>query len=435
MIWLRNTIGFAIGALGAALLLASGWAVGAVVWLALWFAGFLVYQSINAQRLYDWLSKPEERPVPAARGYWGEMFDSMSRFVSGEASVRSDLTADIERIRALLNQLPNGMMLLDDANVVQWHNRAASDLHGGVTVGRPVLQFLRQPEFGRYLESGQFERPLRCELAAMPGRTYELRVHDLEDGARVLISRDVTEQAKLDTMRDEFVANVSHEIRTPVTVIGGFAETMLDLELDKEKEREYLGAILKHSQTMQSLVADLLTLSSLEADIDAVEDDRINLQELFGVLAAEARDLSGGDHQIQTDAPAGTILIGQRTEIESAVRNLLTNAIRYTPKDGEVRLEWSDQDQEGRINVVDTGIGISAEHLPQLTQRFYRVDRARSRSTGGTGLGLAIVKRIAARHNATLNVASRPGEGSTFSLIFPQSRINSTEPEATAEAK
>ena len=426
MIWVRNAIVFAVGALIAALLLVSGWPAAAVAWLALIFAGFLVYQSLNAQRLYDWLSKPEEQAVPTGSGYWGEMFDSMSRFVSGEASVRSDLTADIERIRELLNQLPNGMMLLDEANAVQWHNRAASDLHGGVTVGRPVLQFLRQPEFSRYLESGQFERPLRCELTAMPGRTYELRIHDLEDGARVLISRDVTEQAKLDTMRDEFVANVSHEIRTPVTVIGGFAETMLDLELDEDKQREYLGAILKHSQTMQSLVADLLTLSSLEADIDAVEDDQVNLKELFGMLAAEARDLSGGKHEILINAPDSTFLVGRRSEIESAVRNLLTNAIRYTPEGGEIRLEWSAQEQEGTINVVDTGIGISPEHLPQLTQRFYRVDRARSRSTGGTGLGLAIVKRIAARHNATLNIASRPGEGSTFSLIFPESRIDST---------
>lgn len=430
MIWVRNAIVFAVGALGGAVLLLSGWPLAGLCWLLLCFGGFVIYQSLNAQRLVDWLASPGGRAVPTGRGYWGEMFDSMSRFVSGEASVRSDLAADVERIRAVLNQLPNGMVLLDQDDVVQWHNRAAADLHGGVTGGRSILQFIRQPEFARYLGSGEFEKPLRCELSARPGRTYEMRLHDIEDGARVLISRDVTEQAKLDTMRDEFIANVSHEIRTPVTVIGGFAETMLDLDLEKEKEREYLGAILKHSQTMQSLVADLLTLSSLEADIDAVEDEPINLKELFGVLAAEARDISCGDHQILTNAPDNTTLIGRRTEIESAVRNLLTNAIRYTPKGGEVRLEWNQLDQEGRVDVIDTGIGISPEHLPQLTQRFYRVDRARSRSTGGTGLGLAIVKRIASRHNATLNVSSRPGEGSTFSLIFPQSRIRQRKAQA-----
>ncbi|MGB7180563.1 MAG: phosphate regulon sensor histidine kinase PhoR [Burkholderiaceae bacterium] len=423
MIWFRNALVLAIGIAGATVLYVAGLEFSALAWLGLWFAGFMAYQSFFAHKLQTWLADPNSHPVPTGHGYWGEMFDGMSRFVSGEANVRSDLAADIERTRALVDQLPNGLMLLGKNNVLNWHNRAAGQLHGVLTIGRPIEQFIRQPEFTRYLRANDFDVPLRCELLARPGRTFEIRIHDLNDGSRVIISRDITEQARLDTMRDEFIANVSHEIRTPVTVIGGFAETMLDLDLEKEKQVEYLNAILKHSHTMQSLVADLLTLSSLEAGIDGVSDDLIDLQALFDVLAAETRDLSGGKHQILAQAPESLTLVGSRTEIESAVRNLLTNAVRYTPEGGEIRLGWVDLDHGGQVTVTDTGIGISPEHLPQLTQRFYRVDRARSRSTGGTGLGLAIVKRIASRHNASLNVASKVGQGSTFSLTFPSTRV------------
>lgn len=425
MIWIRNLAALAIGILGGALLLASGQAGLALIWVSLVFAGFLCYQSFFAQRLQTWLNDSDNEPVPTGQGYWGEIFDGISRFVRGEASVRSDLTADIERTRALVERIPNGLALLDESNVVLWHNQAAQDLHGIFTAGRPIQQFIRQPEFTHYLDSEAFDIPLRTELASRPGRTYEIRLYDIEDGTRVLISRDVTEQVKLDKMRDEFVANVSHEIRTPVTVIGGFAETLLDLELDKSKQTEYLQAILKNSETMQSLVADLLTLSSLEAEIDEVQDEPIAAQELFDSLAAETRDLSKDQHIIEVHAPESPLFIlGRRTEIESAVRNLLSNAVRYTPNGGRITLSWTDQEQEGCINVIDTGIGIGPEHHAQLTQRFYRVDRARSRSTGGTGLGLAIVKRIATRHGATLNIQSKPGEGSTFSLILPSSRIN-----------
>jgi two-component system phosphate regulon sensor histidine kinase PhoR len=424
MIWIRNLLALAIGVVGGALLLLSGLPSAALLWVSVVFAAFLCYQSFFAQRLQSWLSDADSLAVPTGQGYWGEIFDGISRFVRGEASVRSDLTADIERTRALVERIPNGLALLDENNVLLWHNQAAQDLHGIFTAGRPIQQFIRQPEFTRYLDSQEFDVPLRTELASRPGRTYEIRMYELEDGNRVLISRDVTEQAKLDKMRDEFVANVSHEIRTPVTVIGGFAETLLDLDLEKPKQTEYLQAILKNSQTMQSLVADLLTLSSLEAEIDEVQDESILVNDLFDVLAADTRDLSKNRHTIQVHAPDAPIsVLGRRTEIESAVRNLLSNAVRYTPDGGSITLSWTDQEQEGCINVIDTGIGIGPEHHPQLTQRFYRVDRARSRSTGGTGLGLAIVKRITTRHSATLKIQSKPGEGSTFTLVIPASRI------------
>src|SRR5690606_8956443 len=235
--------------------------------------------------------------------------------------------------------------------------------------------------------------------------------------------RDITDQARLDAMRSDFVANVSHEIRTPITVIGGFAASMPELELEPEERRQYLESISKPSQTMQRLVEDLLTLSSLESAIDRPADEPIEIDKLCASLISEARVLSGGRHTIESDVPEGMRLLGVGVEIESAIRNLLSNAVRYTPEGGEITLEWLDQNGRGAISVVDTGIGLPAEHLPRLTERFYRVDRARSRVTGGTGLGLAIVKHIANRHGAEFLIESKAGKGSRFTLRFSPPRV------------
>jgi len=387
-----------------------------VVWL----------NALNTTRLHDWLLAPQTRAVPEGTGAWGEMFDRLARFVSGEKLAREELEDQIEQIRESLDRLPDALVVLDAGNGIQWCNSPADDLLGIAGSKRPITQFIRHPEFGRYLSEGNFDQPLEIELGARPGRVYEMRVHDTEDEMRLLISRDITGQAMLNQMRSDFVANVSHEIRTPVTVIGGFAETMLDINLEPEKQREYLDTILHNSRTMQRLVEDLLMLSSLEATETDGLDDEIKLDRLFNTLASETRDLSNGRHEICCDPPHDINIIGRTAEIESAIRNLLTNAVRYTPEGGKISLLWARRDNEGWITVQDDGIGISAEHLPRLTERFYRVDRGRSRATGGTGLGLAIVKRIANRHSAKFQVDSELGSGSAFSLIMPSARIQAS---------
>lgn len=379
--------------------------------------------SLNTTRLHDWLLTPQTRAVPEGTGAWGEMFDRLARFVGSEQLTREELADQIEQIRLSLDRLPDALVVLDPSNGIQWCNSPADDLLGVAGSKRPITQFIRHPEFGRYLSEGNFDRPLEIELGARPGRVYEMRVHDTEDDMRLLISRDITDQAMLNQMRSDFVDNVSHEIRTPVTVIGGFAETMLDITLEPEKQREYLNTILHNSRTMQRLVEDLLTLSSLEATDTGSLDEVIRLDRLFNTLASETRDLSSGRHEICCDPPHNINIIGRTSEIESAIRNFLSNAVRYTPEGGTISLLWAQRDNEGWITVQDNGIGIAAEHLPRLTERFYRVDRGRSRATGGTGLGLAIVKRIANRHNATFKVDSELGSGSAFSLIMPGARI------------
>jgi len=431
MIWINSAI-----VVAAVLIVAGITAVfsplTALAILSIALVLIVLCHAINTKRLQDWLLAPQTRSVPEATGTWGEMFDRLDRFVGSEKLARTELTEQIEQMRGLLDRLPDSLVVLDAENGIRWCNSPAEDLLGIAGSRRPITQFIRHPEFGRYLSEGSFDQPLEIELSARPGRTFEIRVHDTEDEMRLLISRDITDQAMLNQMRSDFVDNVSHEIRTPVTVIGGFAETMLDIKLEPEKQREYLDTIVHNSRTMQRLVEDLLTLSSLEGTDTVGLNEVISLEQLFSTLAGETRDLSNGRHEIISKPPANLSIIGRTSEIESAIRNFLTNAVRYTPEGGTISLLWTQRDNEGWITVRDDGIGISPEHLPRLTERFYRVDRGRSRATGGTGLGLAIVKRIANRHNASLHVDSELGSGSAFSLILPGARIR-TAADATVQ--
>lgn len=396
---------------------------------ALGLAGALVAgAALNAwylDRLYRWAVSPGATDVPSAPLFWGRLFDRIARYARGEADARRALSRDAAMARAIVDRLPDALILLDARDHVAWTNKAAQAVHGFIGLRRPVQQFLREPEFGAYLRGRRFDRPLRLRLSSSPGRIHEIALHPLEGEQTLLVCRDVTQQAQLDQMRSDFVANVSHEIRTPVTVIGGFAETLLDLgrDLTPDQQREYLSNILRQSQTMQRLVADLLLLSALESGPNVVPEETIPIAATCEQLADEARALSGGRHTILVEPPLRLGVHGNRTEIESALRNLLGNAVRYTPEGGHVRLQCRRQDQDLWISVRDNGIGIAPEHLPRLTERFYRVDRARSRESGGTGLGLAIVKRIASRHGGNLHVESREGVGSTFSLIIPGSRV------------
>ena len=226
-------------------------------------------------------------------------------------------------------------------------------------------------------------------------------------------------------MRRDFIANVSHELRTPLTVVGGFVETLADApDLPATESKRYFDLMLDHTRRMQHLLDDLLTLSQLESDDHALKDDvPINVHELAGALKSDAESLSRGRHNIQLKLDSQAGLKGNLQEVRSALGNLVSNAVRYTADGGKITLSWREQGDEGVFSVADTGEGIAPEHIPRLTERFYRVDRSRSRETGGTGLGLAIVKHVLARHGARLDIQSIPGKGSTFSVAFPAQRV------------
>ena len=392
-------------------------------WFATVFVVFAVVQSLYLVRLYHWSSLPRNRSLPAGIGPWRPIVTRLARFVRQESDTRNELGSELERIHSAVDRLPDGLVVLDRYDHVLWANDAAENLHGIFGTRRPIHHFIRQPEFARFLEANESGSTMRVQLPRHPGRTHELRLHRAQDGQKLLITRDVTNQAKLDAMRSDFVANVSHEIRTPITVIAGFAETLLTLDLDEAARRDYLGSILKQSQTMQRLVDDLLMLSSLESGADELAEEQVDLHRLLEALLDEARALSRERHQLGLELDGPRRVVAAPGEIESAIRNLLTNAIRYTPDGGRISISWRVQDSEGRISVRDTGIGIAPEHLSRLTERFYRVDRGRSRASGGTGLGLAIVKRIMHRHQGRLEFDSAPGRGSTFTLCLPAARL------------
>jgi two-component system phosphate regulon sensor histidine kinase PhoR len=396
----------------------------AVAVLVVGLVGMLVYHAFYLQRLHHWAGLPRQRDLPYGFGSWGHTFDRLGRHAREDQVERDEAAAERERIDAAVDLLPDGLVVLDRFDHVQWSNRTAQVLHGIFGTRRPIDHFVRQPEFLAYLHEGDFSRPVTMSLPNAPGRRFSLKIVPTDDAYRLLISRDVTESTRVEQMRRDFVANVSHEIRTPLTVVAGFVETLLEMELPADERRRCLETVRRQTGTMQRLVEDLLTLATLEATTLPPETEPVAVEPLLQAVLADVRALSDGRHLLALEIASQAGLRGSMTELDSAVRNLLTNAIRYTPDGGTITAGWKVIDGEGILSVQDTGIGIAAEHLPRLTERFYRVDRGRSRDTGGTGLGLAIVKHVAQRHNARLDIESRVGAGSLFSLRFPPSRIS-----------
>lgn len=415
----------------AALLLVAavvGWLHSQMAGMWLLVAGLaalVAYHATYLARLHHWAGLPRQRDLPLGFGNWGDALDRLSRYMRAESIERAETAAELERLHAAVDLLPDGLVVLDRYGHVQWSNRAAQDLHGIFGTRRPIDHFVRQPEFLAYLQAGDFSRPVLLTLPTAPGRNFGLKIVPTLDAYQLLITRDVTESTRLEQMRRDFVANVSHEIRTPLTVVSGFVETLLDLDLPPDEQRRCLEMAQRQTITMQRLVEDLLTLASIENATQPAETTPIDVGTLLQQLAVDARAFSAGRHRIDVEIDASAHLLATPSELDSAVRNLLTNAVRYTPDGGRITVSWAVFGGEGLLSVRDTGIGIAAEHLPRLTERFYRVDRGRSRETGGTGLGLAIVKHVAQRHGARLEIDSRIGSGSTFSLRFPASRIGS----------
>jgi two-component system phosphate regulon sensor histidine kinase PhoR len=332
------------------------------------------------------------------------------------------------RSRRGAQALPYGVAVLDAEYRLDWCNAAARE-HLGLDPERdrkqPILNMVRAPEFVDYMRVADFAEPVRIAAPGAPGmrRTLSLQVVSFGDEEHLLLSQDVTGAAQVEAMRRDFVANVSHELRTPLTVLAGFLETIQDLKLDAARVRDYVGLMAPQAERMKRLIDDLLMLSALEHAPPPPDAERVLLKPLLERVRAEAEILSGGKHRISLQIEGEHDLLGAEREIASAFANLATNAVRYTPAGGEVRLRWTSAASGGEFSVEDTGIGIDPEHLPRLTERFYRVDRGRSRETGGTGLGLSIVKHALARHQAALAIESRPGKGSRFGARFPASRL------------
>ena len=332
---------------------------------------------------------------------------------------------------------PNGVVLLDPEGRIEWCNQTAAQ-HLGMDAKRDLMQhvvhLVRDPVFKKYITSEAHEGEVIIDgRSASLQKTFKLSVqlHSYGENRKLLLTRDVTDVAHADEMRRDFVANVSHEIRTPLTVMSGFIETLQTLPLELDEREKYLSLMAFQAERMQDLVNDLLILSQLEGSTLPSTNDPVNLEVLMSGIESEARGLSNAQLQENEEAqvlhfeqPPGVQLLGSTKELHSAVSNLVNNAVRYTPAGGLITAMWALlPDQRIQFTVVDTGPGIASEHLPRLTERFYRVDRSRSRESGGTGLGLAIAKHVMQRHGGELKIESELGKGSRFTLIFPASRV------------
>jgi two-component system phosphate regulon sensor histidine kinase PhoR len=391
--------------------------------LAAGLLGHLFWHTRHLARLQRWLANPLPGQVPEGAGIWDEVLAALHRLERDAAKRERGLVDALARMRRAVQALPDGVVVLDGANRIEWCNRTAERqlmLDGRADLGQNIANLVREPEFVEYLREPQ-DKPVR--ITRGPGTALSLQLIPVGETQQLLLARDITQTERVDAMRRDFVANVSHELRTPLTVLVGFLETVRELKLDAQRQRDYLGMMQEQAARMQRIIDDLLTLSALDAAPPAATDKRVAVRPLLERLKADAEALSGGKHIIKLNIDTPNDVLGVESELGSAFGNLVSNAIRYTPPGGTVTLAWREGPDGARFSVEDTGIGIEPEHIPRLTERFYRVDRSRSRETGGTGLGLAIAKHALARHDATLEIESELGKGSRFSARFPARRL------------
>ena len=427
-VWTRSALTLAAICIAAAI----GWALADAVWalgiVCLGLALMLVRHVANLAALGDWLRDPLARPVPQGGGAWDQVLVDLYRFVRTRIKREDQLSADLQRFRNVGLALPDGVVLLDAHGHIEWCNPIASRYFGldeQRDLGQPLVNLVRHPDLAAYLARGEYAEPLTLRLARSEGRVLSLAIVSYGEAQKLLLASDITLAEKVETMRRDFVANVSHELKSPLTVVAGFLETLTDddVRLDEARRQGYLKMMREHTGRMQRLVEDLLTLSALEASSGLSDETAVDVAALLAGVRDEAVALSAGRHRIALRIDEPVLLLSNPQELRSAFGNLASNAVHYTPAGGDIRLHWGRRGAQAVFSVSDTGPGIEARHIPRLTERFYRVDQSRSRETGGTGLGLAIVKHVLTRHQATLDVESEPGKGSCFSVVFPAQRV------------
>lgn len=415
LVLLALSLGLLIGGLG--------W------WLSLALSVFTARHLYQLYRLERWLRVGRLRNPPESWGIWGEVFEHYYRLQRRYYKRKKRLGRVIREFRESTAAMPDGTMVLGGDLRILWFNEAARELLRLSTsrdLGQSVLNLIRSPLFKQYLQAGKYEQSVSITSPSDDSRTLALRLIPYGTDQYLLLFRDVTRLARLQAMRRDFVANASHELRSPLTVLAGYLETLADEKVLGAEWEMPLQEMRAQCQRMNSLVNDLLELSRLETeDSDAPGDRVVDVPALAERIIQYARTEDIGQHQFsfEADAPAG--LAGLERELYSAFSNLIINAMRYTDDDGRIEVRWYGRSNGDWVfEVSDDGIGIEEKHIPFITQRFYRVDSSHSRKKGGTGLGLAIVKHVLQRHNARLEVESRPGEGSSFRCVFPASRVH-----------
>jgi len=420
---------------------AWGALAGSVSAAWLWF----VMDLLRALRVLRWLRRGDAPSAPAMHGMFGEITDRTRRLLRQGELQLLESQQRLQEFLAALQASPNGVVLLDPQGRIEWCNQTAAEQFG-FDAERDMMQaignLVRDPTFAAYYAGRDYSHAVvMTGRGSTPSRPVRLSVHlnPYGQGRKLLIARDMTAVEQAEAMRRDFVANVSHEIRTPLTVLTGFIETLQTLQLTGDERARYLALMAQQASRMQTVVQDLLTLSRLEgsplpgmAEWNPVANLLLQCEQEGRALSSVLAGDTGPGHQLHFDVPEDDAcgeLAGSHHELRSAMSNLVSNAIRYTPAGGRVDVHWTWlPDGRAEFAVQDTGPGIAPEHIPRLTERFYRVDRSRSRDTGGTGLGLAIVKHVVQRHGAVLRIDSALGAGSRFAITFPANRLRTPAP-------
>ena len=386
------------------------------------------FQLWNINRLHDLLLKDDLIGRKRGLGLWREIYgllEKKSKVLHQEISAAAD---QYDRFIQGVQASPNGLIMLDKMDRIKWCNKICRE-HFRIDpvrdTNQPVAFLLRHPDFVQYMQEADFSMPLQLDHMGESGQVMlRLQIIPYGESQKLLLSQDITAIKKNEAIRQDFVANVSHELRTPLTIMSGFLETIRDLPLSEEEKARYLEIMVTQSDRMLTLVDELLILTRLDSSPVSPKTRTVNLAEVFERIMTDARSLSKGRHILTLRASSHKYVLGSDNEIISAFGNLVNNAIRYSPEGGAILIDWSDlPDGRARFAVTDSGLGIAPEHIPRITERFYRVDLSRSRDTGGTGLGLAIVKHVAMRHQAELRIESQIGQGSTFEIVFVKDRL------------
>lgn len=385
----------------------------------------IVVQLNYLYMLSGWLDHPDSEKLPDGWGAWTDIFSRLYRMRRDDERNRTELTEWLARFRQAMSLLPDGVVIMDDVLFLEWCNPAAErhlGLNNGRDKGMRVTNLIRSPDFIDYIILGRYEQPLTLSLK---NRKLIVHIIPFENRRQILVTHDATETDRIEMMRRDFIANASHELRTPLTVINGFLEiAQTQPDLDQTIRMSHLKLMIEQGHRMQNLVEDMLTLTRLESIDYPLRPEHVNIHNLLDQIKQEADALSGGRHEISLTID-GPDIEGSTDELRSAFSNLVSNAVRYTPQGGRIDIKWQTTAAGPQFSVKDNGIGMRPEHLVRLTERFYRVDKSRSRETQGTGLGLAIVKHVLLRHGAVLVIESQPEAGSTFIVKFDKQSSDS----------
>ena len=413
-------------------LMTLAWAAGSIVdqvylFLLLALLAYSLRNLYNLKRLSNWLGNPQFSDIPVHFGLWGDIYSTIARVSLRQSEREKRLTALLNEYTASTSALPDAAVALDSRGRIRWFNDAASRLLGlqpAKDVGQPLLNLFRSPEMADFLKRADYAHTLEVSAPGKVDRKLEVRLTPYGDEQTLLLAQDITERLRHERMRKDFVANVSHELRTPLTVIGGFIENLQIAESQgNERLKRPLELMAQQTARMRQIVEDLLLLARLESDSARNANEKVDMARLLEAVELECQTLGADVPEIEVESSSARRVIGDEKQLRSVVTNLVVNAVNHTSAEGTVRVNWRDQDEQSLLEVIDNGEGIAAEHIPRLTERFYRVDAGRSRERGGTGLGLAIVKHILQNHDARLEIQSRLGEGSRFVCRFSSSQL------------